>query len=54
MMETYARLLLTAPLTLFRAHVTGMMSKYQQSIGKSGISISILELLNYRLLPLYK
>lgn len=54
MMETYARLLLIAPLTLFRCHVTGMMNKYQQSIGKSGISISILELLNYRLLPLYR
>ncbi|KAI5077336.1 hypothetical protein GOP47_0007160 [Adiantum capillus-veneris] len=54
MMETYARLLLIAPLTLFRSHVTGMMNKYQQSIGKSGIAISILELLNYRLLPLYR
>eukprot|EP00250_Pteridium_aquilinum_P014109 c21786_g1_i1 orf=152-5008(+) len=53
MMETYARLLLIAPLTLFRSHVTGMMSKYQQT-GKSGISITILELLNYRLLPLYR
>lgn len=54
MMETYARLLLIAPHTLFRYHLTGMMHKYQQSIGKSGTSISILELLNYRLLPLYR
>lgn len=54
MMETYARLLLIAPQTLFKYHLTGMMQKYQQMIGKSGVSISILELLNYRLIPLYR
>ncbi|KAJ7524381.1 hypothetical protein O6H91_17G002600 [Diphasiastrum complanatum] len=54
MLETYVRLLLVAPQTLFRHHVNGMMQKYQSGMGKAGVSLLLFELLNYRLIPLYR
>ncbi|XP_024525879.1 mediator of RNA polymerase II transcription subunit 23 [Selaginella moellendorffii] len=54
MLETYVRLLLVAPQTLFQHHLNGMMQKYQSGAAKAGISLILLELLNYRLMPLYR
>ncbi|KAL3685167.1 hypothetical protein R1sor_003189 [Riccia sorocarpa] len=52
--ETYVRLLLLAPQTLFRHHINGMMQRYQQGLTKPGVQLLLLEILNYRLLPLYR
>ncbi|KAL2653365.1 hypothetical protein R1flu_021493 [Riccia fluitans] len=54
MVETYVRLLLLAPQTLFRHHINGMMQRYQQGLTKPGVQLVLLEILNYRLLPLYR
>ncbi|BFI23757.1 mediator of RNA polymerase II transcription subunit 23 [Marchantia polymorpha subsp. ruderalis] len=54
MVETYVRLLLVVPQTLFRHHVNGMMQRYQQGLAKPGVSLLLLEILNYRLIPLYR
>ncbi|KAG0577554.1 hypothetical protein KC19_5G164800 [Ceratodon purpureus] len=54
MVETYVRLLLAAPQNLFRHHLNGMMHRFQSGMAKPGVSLLLLELFNYRLLPLYR
>ncbi|CAM6090169.1 unnamed protein product [Calypogeia fissa] len=54
MIETYVRLLLVAPQTLFRHHAHGIMQRFQQGLAKPGLSLLLLELMNYRLIPLYR
>ncbi|XP_077232884.1 mediator of RNA polymerase II transcription subunit [Tasmannia lanceolata] len=51
--ETYARLLLIAPHSLFRPHFTTLTQRSPSILSKPGVSL-LLELLNYRLLPLYR
>ncbi|KAJ4816734.1 Mediator of RNA polymerase II transcription subunit 23 [Rhynchospora pubera] len=54
MVETYVRLLLIAPHSLFRPHFTSLTSRSPSILSKSGVSLLLLEMLNYRLLPLYR
>ncbi|XP_047340954.1 mediator of RNA polymerase II transcription subunit 23-like [Impatiens glandulifera] len=51
--ETYARLLILMPNSLFR-HQLSHLSKNPSPQSKSGTTVLILEILNYRLLPLYR
>ncbi|KAF8083444.1 hypothetical protein N665_0772s0014 [Sinapis alba] len=50
MVETYTRLLLISPHSMFRSHFTRNASL----LSKPGVTLLILEILNYRLLPLYR
>ncbi|KAA8529023.1 hypothetical protein F0562_033489 [Nyssa sinensis] len=50
MVETYARLLLIVPHSLFRPH----LSRNPTPLSKPGASLLVLEILNYRLLSLYR
>ncbi|XP_038985273.1 mediator of RNA polymerase II transcription subunit 23 [Phoenix dactylifera] len=54
MVETYVRLLLIAPHSLFRPHFTTLTQRSPSILGKTGVSLLLLEILNYRLLPLYR
>ncbi|WOL20126.1 mediator of RNA polymerase II transcription subunit 23 [Canna indica] len=54
MVETYVRLLLIAPHSLFRPHFTTLTQRSSSILSKSGVSLLLLEILNYRLLPLYR
>ncbi|XP_074591663.1 mediator of RNA polymerase II transcription subunit 23 isoform X2 [Curcuma longa] len=54
MVETYVRLLLIAPHSLFRPHFTTLTQRSSSFLNKPGMSILLLEILNYRLLPLYR
>lgn len=54
MVETYVRLLLAAPQNLFRHHLNGMAHRFQSGMTKPAVSLLLLELFNYRLLPLYR
>ncbi|XP_020083151.1 mediator of RNA polymerase II transcription subunit 23 isoform X2 [Ananas comosus] len=54
MVETYVRLLLIAPHSLFRPHFTTLTQRSPSILSKSGVSLLLLEILNYRLLPLYR
>ncbi|AQK74613.1 Mediator of RNA polymerase II transcription subunit 23 [Zea mays] len=54
MVETYVRLLLIAPHSLFRPHFTALTQRSPSILSKSGVSLLLLEILNYRLLPLYR
>ncbi|KAK6931622.1 Mediator complex, subunit Med23, partial [Dillenia turbinata] len=54
MVETYCRLLLILPHSLFRSHFNHLAQKNPALLSKSGVSLLILEILNYRLLPLYR
>lgn len=54
MVETYVRLLLIAPHSLFRPHFTTLTQRSPSILSKTGVSILLLEILNYRLLPLYR
>ncbi|KAJ3694833.1 hypothetical protein LUZ60_000210 [Juncus effusus] len=54
MVETYVRLLLIAPHSLFRHHFTTLTQRSPSILSKSGISLLLFEILNYRLLPLYR
>ncbi|CAL5400022.1 unnamed protein product [Camellia sinensis] len=49
MVETYVRLLLLAPHSMFRSH----LSRNAAILNKPGPSLLVLEILNYRLLSLY-
>ncbi|CAA6664813.1 unnamed protein product [Spirodela intermedia] len=49
MVETYVRLLLIAPHSLFRPHFT-----IPYHIDQDSVTLLLLEILNYRLLPLYR
>lgn len=54
MVETYARLLLIAPHSLFRSHLSHLTQRNPATLSKPGASLLVLELLNYRLLSLYR
>lgn len=54
MVETYVRLLLIAPHSLFRPHFTTLTQRSSSILSKTGVSLLLLEILNYRLLPLYR
>ncbi|XXG80040.1 hypothetical protein AAC387_Pa09g0992 [Persea americana] len=54
MVETYCRLLLIAPHSMFRSHFTTLTQRSSSILSKSGVSLLLLEILNYRLLPLYR
>ncbi|CAA7035985.1 unnamed protein product [Microthlaspi erraticum] len=50
MVETYTRLLLISPHSMFRSH----FSRNASLLSKPGVTLLVLEILNYRLLPLYR
>ncbi|CAN1317745.1 Mediator of RNA polymerase II transcription subunit 23 [Linum perenne] len=54
MVETYCRLLLSAPHSLFRSHFTHLAQRYPALWSKPGVTLLVLEIVNYRLLPLYR
>ncbi|KAI4373214.1 hypothetical protein MLD38_011365 [Melastoma candidum] len=54
MVETYARLLLTAPHSLFRPHISHLAQRHPALLSKPGVTLLLFEILNYRLLPLYR
>ncbi|XP_010271303.1 PREDICTED: mediator of RNA polymerase II transcription subunit 23 [Nelumbo nucifera] len=54
MVETYVRLLLIAPHSCFRPHFTNLAQRNPSILNKPGVSLLLLEILNYRLLPLYR
>ncbi|CAA7401414.1 unnamed protein product [Spirodela intermedia] len=54
MVETYVRLLLIAPHSLFRPHFTTLTQRFPTILTKTGVTLLLLEILNYRLLPLYR
>ncbi|XP_027189718.1 mediator of RNA polymerase II transcription subunit 23 isoform X2 [Cicer arietinum] len=54
MVETYTRLLLIAPHSLFRSHFNHLVQKSPSMLSKPGVTLLLLEILNYRLLPLYR
>uniref|UniRef100_A0A1D1XDU2 Mediator of RNA polymerase II transcription subunit 23 n=2 Tax=Anthurium amnicola TaxID=1678845 RepID=A0A1D1XDU2_9ARAE len=54
MVETYVRLLLIAPHSLFRPHFTTLTQRSPNILNKTGVTLLLLEILNYRLLPLYR
>ncbi|XP_024030700.1 mediator of RNA polymerase II transcription subunit 23 isoform X2 [Morus notabilis] len=54
MVETYTRLLLLAPHSLFRSHFSSLAQKNPSVLSKPGVTLLVLEILNYRLLPLYR
>ncbi|VFQ80652.1 unnamed protein product [Cuscuta campestris] len=54
MVETYCRLLLISPHSLFRSHLSHLRQRNQATLTKPGNTILVFEILNYRLLPLYR
>ncbi|XP_059445486.1 mediator of RNA polymerase II transcription subunit 23 isoform X2 [Corylus avellana] len=54
MVETYTRLLLLAPHSLFRSHFSHLAQRNASLLSKHGVTLLVLEILNYRLLPLYR
>lgn len=54
MVETYTRLLLIAPHALFRSHFSHLAQRNPSTLSKPGVTLLVLEILNYRLLPLYR
>ncbi|KAG6714118.1 hypothetical protein I3842_05G186900 [Carya illinoinensis] len=54
MVETYTRLLLIAPHSLFRSHFSNLAQRNPSLLSKPGVTLLVLEILNYRLLPLYR
>ncbi|XP_010552683.1 PREDICTED: mediator of RNA polymerase II transcription subunit 23 [Tarenaya hassleriana] len=54
MVETYIRLLLIAPHSMFRSLFTQLAQKNPSLLSKPGVTLLVLEILNYRLLPLYR
>ncbi|KAK3043079.1 hypothetical protein RJ639_001194 [Escallonia herrerae] len=54
MVETYARLLLIAPHSLFRSHLSHLTQRNPSTLSKPGASLLVLKILNYRLLSLYR
>ncbi|GAB4828736.1 Mediator of RNA polymerase II transcription subunit 23 [Ancistrocladus abbreviatus] len=52
MVETYTRLLLLAPHSLFRSLFSHLTQKNPSTLSKPGATLLVLEILNYRLLPL--
>ncbi|KAH7833170.1 hypothetical protein Vadar_003704 [Vaccinium darrowii] len=54
MIETYVRLLLLAPHSLFRSHLSHLSQRNPALLNRPGASLLVLEILNYRLLSLYR
>ncbi|KAK1374680.1 Mediator complex, subunit Med23 [Heracleum sosnowskyi] len=54
LVETYARLLLIAPHSLFRPHLSHLTQRNPATLTRPGASLLVLELLNYRFLSLYR
>ncbi|XP_019412778.1 PREDICTED: mediator of RNA polymerase II transcription subunit 23-like [Lupinus angustifolius] len=54
MVETYTRLLLISPHSLFRSHFHHLVQRSPSLLSKPGVTLLVLEILNYRLLPLYR
>ncbi|KAK4741081.1 hypothetical protein SAY87_024669 [Trapa incisa] len=54
MVETYTRLLLIAPHSLFRPHINNLTQKNSALLSKPGVTLLLFEIINYRLLPLYR
>ncbi|GFQ00488.1 mediator of RNA polymerase ii transcription subunit 23 [Phtheirospermum japonicum] len=54
MVETYVRVLLIAPHALFRSLMTLLTQRNQSPLNKPAASILVFEILNYRLLSLYR
>ncbi|KAL0695236.1 hypothetical protein Bca4012_062416 [Brassica carinata] len=54
MVETYTRLLLISPHSMFRSHFTQIAQRNASLLSKPGVTLLVLEILNYRLLPLYR
>lgn len=54
MVETYCRMLLIAPHSLFRSHLTHLSQRNPATLTKAGASILLFEILNFRLLSLYR
>ncbi|KAL5763184.1 hypothetical protein ACOSP7_019448 [Xanthoceras sorbifolium] len=54
MVETYTRLLLLSPHSLFRSHFSHLAQRNPSLLSKAGVTLLVLEIINYRLLPLYR
>ncbi|XAR63664.1 hypothetical protein NMG60_11023688 [Bertholletia excelsa] len=54
MVETYVRLLLLAPHSLFRSHLSHLSQRNPNILNRPGATLLVLEILNYRLLSLYR
>ncbi|CAA2969488.1 Hypothetical predicted protein [Olea europaea subsp. europaea] len=54
MVETYVRVMLVSPHALFRSLLTLLAQRNQASLSKPAASILVFEMLNYRLLSLYR
>ncbi|KAJ4889682.1 Mediator of RNA polymerase II transcription subunit 23 [Raphanus sativus] len=54
MVETYTRLLLISPHSMFRSHFSQLAQRSASLLSKPGVTLLVLEILNYRLLPLYR
>ncbi|CAN8313026.1 unnamed protein product [Cochlearia groenlandica] len=54
MVETYTRLLLISPHSMFRSHFNQIAQRNASLLSKPGVTLLVLEILNYRLLPLYR
>ncbi|KAJ0257673.1 Mediator of RNA polymerase II transcription subunit 23 [Hirschfeldia incana] len=54
MVETYTRLLLISPHSMFRSHFSQIAQRNASLLSKQGVTLLVLEILNYRLLPLYR
>ncbi|KAG2320940.1 hypothetical protein Bca4012_056042 [Brassica carinata] len=54
MVETYTRLLLISPHSMFRSHFSQLAQRNPSLLSKPGVTLLVLEILNYRLLPLYR
>ncbi|XP_047969283.1 mediator of RNA polymerase II transcription subunit 23 isoform X2 [Salvia hispanica] len=54
MVETYVRVLLISPHALFRSLMTLLSPKNQNPLSKPAASLLVFEILNYRLLSLYR
>ncbi|XP_020551933.1 mediator of RNA polymerase II transcription subunit 23 isoform X1 [Sesamum indicum] len=54
MVETYVRVLLIAPHALFRSLMALLTQRNQNALSKPAASILVFEILNYRLLSLYR
>ncbi|KAI3731555.1 hypothetical protein L1987_62744 [Smallanthus sonchifolius] len=54
MVETYTRLLLIQPHSLFRSHLSHLHQRNPEIFNKPGATILVLEILNYRLFSLYR
>ncbi|XP_016665711.2 mediator of RNA polymerase II transcription subunit 23 isoform X1 [Gossypium hirsutum] len=54
MVETYTRLLLIAPHSLFCSHFSHLAQRNASLLSKPAVTLLVLEIVNYRLLPPYR